>query len=150
MAHVSRSDHDGPGRPIGVFAHALDQRPGDLAPPELLLNGRAGTVDRLQSTCPDGNTCIAGTCTPSVVPVQMLPDYKPQSVFGVLTEAKSGTCFDTVACMAGGMVVDPHKADCTIAKPTGVDGLNVALRVAADGICDDTGTTCFVPIDGNK
>ena len=108
------------------------------------------TVDRLQSTCPDGNTCIAGTCTPSMVPVQMLPDYKPQSVFGGATEAASGTCFDTVACMAGGMVVDPDRADCTIAKPTGVDGLNVALRVAADGICDDTGTTCFVPIDGNS
>jgi hypothetical protein len=37
---------------------------------------------------------------------------------------------------------------CTIAPPADTgSGINVALRVANDGICDTTGTTCFVPLD---
>ena len=39
---------------------------------------------------------------------------------------------------------------CTVAMPSGGAGVNVGLRVADDGICDTTGTTCFVPLDGSS
>jgi hypothetical protein len=49
--------------------------------------------------------------------------------------------------MITGDVVEPDAA-CTIPRPE-ADSFNVALRVVADGICDATRTTCFVPLDAD-
>jgi hypothetical protein len=105
---------------------------------------------KIESTCGDGNSCIAGHCVPSPVPEAMLPTYDPKAVFGGAAEPAEGTCFDTVPCMSRGTPIDPNAADCTIARPAGVDALNVALRVPADGICDQEGAICFVPLDANS
>ena len=157
---VSGGKHNGVWR---TFRETITTVPADRTaslrmPVQWLCDGtaKAGTeMDAeghqvISSTCGDGNTCIAGKCVASMVPEVMLPDYQPQQVFGGAAEPAQGTCFDTVPCMSGGTLVEPVDADCTIARPAGVDALNVALRVASDGICDSTGNTCFVPLDGNS
>ena len=108
-----------------------------------------------QSTCGAGATCKAGECVVSQVPETTLEDYQAQQIFGGGSAPQpsaqtAGTCFDTVPCMVGGGVEAPDD-QCTVALPAGdPSSLNVALRVAGDGICDTTGTTCFVPLDGNS
>jgi hypothetical protein len=98
-----------------------------------------------QSTCESGYACKAGTCQRSEVEVASLGDYDPGLVFGGAAQPADGACFDTVPCMIGGTIVQPE-TDCMIAKPD-VDQFNVALRVPGDGICDESGTTCFVPLN---
>lgn len=104
----------------------------------------------LSSSCGDGNSCVAGRCVPSPMPIEMLPDYTPQMVFGGAADPAQGTCFDTVACMSAATVVEPRLSDCTIERPAGVRDLNVALRVPRDGICDPGGTSCFIPLDAES
>jgi hypothetical protein len=104
----------------------------------------------VKSTCGDGNSCVAGRCTPSPVANASLPPFQASQVFGGSADPNQGTCFDTVACMAIGAVSEPRDGDCTIPRPVGGQGVNVALRVTSDGICDQTGTICFVPLDGNS
>lgn len=106
-----------------------------------------------QSTCGPGATCEAGQCVASQVQESTLADYEPQAIFGGGSAPTSkgqttGTCFDTVACMVSGTVEAPDD-QCTVDLPPG-DDVNVALRVADDGICDTTGTQCFVPLDGDS
>ncbi|HLK40203.1 MAG TPA: hypothetical protein VKU41_25805, partial [Polyangiaceae bacterium] len=109
-----------------------------------------------QSTCGPGGTCHAGSCVPSSVDPSSLPAYQPQDVFGggSAPPAKghtAGACFDVIACMLGGTVETPDDPSvCTIPVPSDPSNVNVALRVANDGICDTTGTTCFVPLDGRS
>ncbi|HEY2734479.1 MAG TPA: hypothetical protein VGI70_10870, partial [Polyangiales bacterium] len=112
-------------------------------------DGTGGTDVHVLSTCDDGNTCIAGRCIPSTIDNSSLPSYAGESVFGGSSDPKQGRCFDTIACMIKGAAVQPDE-HCTIAKPDGDAPLNVALRVANDGICDPTGTVCFVPLDGHS
>jgi hypothetical protein len=111
-------------------------------------DGMGGVNVRPISTCSDGNTCMAGSCLPNTIDSTMLPDYAPEAVFGGASDPKLGRCFDSVACMVKGNPVEPD-AHCTIAKPD-ADTLNVALRVPGGGICDSTGTECFVPLDGSS
>jgi hypothetical protein len=101
---------------------------------------------RAQSTCGAGSTCKAGQCEPTKVDVPDLPDYTPESVYGGGATEEEGSCFDTISCMMRGAVVTPD-GDCTIAKPA-AENINVALRVANDGICDSVGVNCFVPLNG--
>ena len=106
-----------------------------------------------ESACGDGSTCEAGQCVPSLN-MTPLPAYEPQAVFGggsapSGTGQTAGTCFDTVACLVSGSIETPDD-QCTVAVPAGGAGVNVGLRVADDGICDTTGTTCFVPLDGDS
>ena len=113
-----------------------------------------GTV-AYESTCGAGATCKAGECVVAQVPEVMLEDYQAQNIFGGGTAPQAsgqtaGTCFDTVPCLVGGGLQTPDD-QCTVALPAGdPTTVNVALRVANDGICDTTGTTCFVPLDGNS
>ena len=102
----------------------------------------------VESTCGDGNSCVAGRCMPSQVKMSELPDYQPEQVFGGAAAPEDGTCFDTLPCMIAGTVAQPDER-CEIERPRG-SNVNVALRVADDGICDDTGTACFVPLDGHS
>jgi hypothetical protein len=112
--------------------------------------GPTGTeLINIQSTCPDGQTCIAGSCETNQIPIESLPPFQAEAVFGGAATPAQGTCFDTVACMSAGAVVEPDPTDCTIAKPAGIDAFNVALRVPRDGICDETEQTCFVPLDAS-
>ena len=107
-----------------------------------------------QSTCGPDATCEAGECVASQVQESTLANYQAQSVFGggsapAAKGQTTGTCFDTIPCMVSGVVEAPDD-QCTVNMPTGGAGVNVALRVADDGICDTTGTTCFVPLDGSS
>jgi len=107
------------------------------------------------STCGEGQTCTAGSCATSMVDTTKIVTYEPQAVFGggsapaLADGGTTGTCFDTVPCLVSGTVEQPDD-QCTVALPTGGAGANVGLRVADDGICDTTGTICFVPLDGNS
>lgn len=119
------------------------------ADPEAAGSGR----QLVSSTCGDGNSCVAGQCVPSPVPEALLPDFKPQQIFGGTSDPATGSCFDTVACMAGGVVVEPSDEDCSVPAPASLGqggGVNVALRVPGNGICDQTSGTCFVPLDADS
>ncbi len=133
-------------------------------PVQWLCDGSAQAVPgpngstQYQSTCGANATCQAGECVESQVPETTLADYQPQGVFGGGAAPPSkgqttGTCFDTVPCMVSGNVEGPDD-QCSVSLPQAGAGasahVNVALRVADDGICDTTGTTCFVPLDGDS
>jgi hypothetical protein len=128
-------------------------------PIQWLCDGSAQTIppttsdvtprDTVVSTCPEGNTCAAGRCVPSERPIDTLPDYGPESVFGGAVDPNKGMCFDTLPCLITGALAAPDDA-CSVPKPSNVDRVNVGLRVTNDGICDSSGTTCFVPLDGNS
>lgn len=109
----------------------------------------AGADSSVSSSCGEGFTCSGGRCVERDVPEPELTDYEPAAVFGGADDPEQGTCFDTLACMQGGLVAEPD-GECTIAKPKGGLGVNVALRVVNDGICDDTSETCFVPLPANS
>lgn len=107
-----------------------------------------------ESTCGPGESCQAGSCVAAQVDSETLPAYQPQSIFGGGSQpsgkgTSTGTCFDTIACLVGATLEAPDD-QCTVSMPSGGSGVNVGLRVANDGICDTTGTTCFVPLDGNS
>lgn len=106
-------------------------------------------VTRTLSSCQEeGFSCQNGACVPNLVKAETLPDYEPEQVFGGASDPSHGSCFDTLSCMAGGVVVEPD-ASCSLELPSS-EQVNVALRVARDGICDDTDTTCFVPLDRHQ
>jgi hypothetical protein len=114
-----------------------------------MADGKGGTVSRVVQVCDDGYTCKAGSCVSSDTDSSTLPDFDPKKLYGGSDDPKQGTCFDVVGCMSAGTTVEPA-ADCSIERPAG-DSINVALRVANGGICNDAlrPTTCFVPLDGN-
>lgn len=129
-------------------------------PVQWLCDGQTRTVTApdggvtVESECGADATCQAGRCVSAQVPSSGLPPYEPQSVFGGGAAPASkgrttGACFDTIACMLSGTVEAPDD-QCTVDFPSDVANVNVALRVADDGICDTTGTTCFVPLDGEN
>jgi hypothetical protein len=105
-----------------------------------------------QSTCGPGATCQAGSCVAASVQSSNLRTYQPELVFGggappTATGQTTGTCFDTISCLLSGAVEVPDD-QCTADMPADTANVNVGLRVAGDGICDTTGATCFVPLDG--
>jgi hypothetical protein len=119
---------------------------------QAMPDGNGGTT--LGSSCGPDAACQAGRCVPTQVPSSTLPPYQPELVFGGATPPSAkgqtaGTCFDTLPCMISGTVETPDD-QCTVEMPAGGAGVNVALRVANGGICDTTGTTCFVPLDGES
>jgi hypothetical protein len=97
------------------------------------------------TNCPDGFTCLAGSCQPTRVLPEELPSFDSSLVLGGMDDLTPAECFDTVPCMAGGMLVSPDD-ECTVARPDG-DDINVALRVVHDGLCDSMNRMCFVPLD---
>jgi hypothetical protein len=111
-------------------------------------DGKGGQVSRVVQTCPDGETCKAGACVSNETDSASLPDFDPALLYGGAEEPEDGTCFNVVECMAAGTTVVPDST-CAIQRPDG-GNINVALRVAGGGICNDDGpaTTCFVPLDG--
>jgi len=94
------------------------------------------------STCPDGQTCIAGSCADRNVDSSTLPDYEESDVFA------DGNCFDPTTCWSFPVVVDVDTSDCSFEAPADEDRLNVALAVEGDGICGPAG--CFVTLDAQS
>jgi hypothetical protein len=104
------------------------------------------------SDCPEGKTCIAGTCEDSVVDSSTLPDYDEDEVFGGSGNPETGVCFDVQKCFSAAQLVDAQVLNLeTCSFPLAgapVDGANFALGVESDGICNGVG--CFVALDANS
>jgi hypothetical protein len=125
----------------------------DMVKSVTMDDGSGVMVTHAASSCDDGNTCIQGSCVPNKVNSDDLPSFAAREVFGGSDNPAGGSCFETVACMIKGVPVETSgdgSGDCTIDKPAGAKPLNVALRVAGDGICDSSGTVCFVPLDADS
>ena len=98
------------------------------------------------STCPTGQTCVAGSCVDATVDSAKLPAYTAASIFGGGTGSNDdGSCFDVTKCFTGSIDTPVDTSGCTI---TPVGQVNVALRVETGGICSPAG--CFVPLDANS
>jgi hypothetical protein len=108
------------------------------------IGSDSGEIDA-KSTCGEGETCIAGTCEKNEIDSNDLPPYDPADVFGGGTGDGDGTCFDTAPCFVEITPAVVDGDDCTIKAG---ENVNVALRVASDGICGPAG--CFVPLDANS
>jgi hypothetical protein len=109
------------------------------------------TPGQVESTCPTGQTCVAGTCASTTVDVGTLPDYRAEDVYGGGSEKGEGTCLDTLPCFAAGASVPVDTATCTIDKPVvSGSGTNVAivLRAGGAGICGRE--ACLVPLDAGS
>jgi hypothetical protein len=115
-------------------------------------SAQAGTNGSITSTCGSGYTCAAGSCVAAQTPVQQLPNFRPENVYGGAMSPAAGACYDTLPCMQGGTIVTPalSSAGSCRAPFTGSPPTNVALQVAGEGICDDTLTACFIPLDNDK
>lgn len=107
------------------------------------------------TSCPDGRTCIAGTCVDEEVDAQELPEFSEEDVFGGDVDGMgddAATCFDTLGCFEDGSGVEAAQFDpdrCTITD-VDIDSLNVGMLVprGAGGICpDDESAPCIVPLD---
>lgn len=96
----------------------------------------------VESRCPEGTTCIAGSCADWAIDPGALEAFDRDSVFG-------GGCFDTVPCLATGALVELDRERCTIPKPADLTQLNVGV-VTADGrgVCGTDGT-CYVALNAN-
>ncbi|WP_437593079.1 hypothetical protein [Sorangium sp. So ce1000] len=139
--------------PVRILREAVTRIPKNrIALLTLPLNflcddsGRSeGNGDVVNTVCPDGKTCVAGSCVSSAVDASALPDYAPGDVYGGGDGDGDGDCFDVTACFQGAAPAKPDAA-CSIAGEAGVP-LNVALETAAgDGICGD-GDRCLVALD---
>lgn len=102
----------------------------------------------VEGNCPEGTTCVAGTCRDWAVNTAALPTFTEQDVFGGGTSRGDGQCFDTLACFDGGHTV-ALDADCTFPFNGDSLHLNVALAPPSGrgGIC--AGATCLVPLDAD-
>ncbi len=102
------------------------------------------------STCPQGQTCVAGSCKTAQVESAKLPTYDPKQIFGgAPAPGSGGQCLDTVGCFASGAGVAVDMATCSIARPAGGMGINVALVQGPKGagICGPA--ACLLPLDAN-
>jgi len=109
--------------------------------------------DLKPSDCPDGKTCIAGTCEDSTVDSSTLPDYDPKSVYGGSGDPTKGECFDVAKCFEAAELIDGSSLDtgaCIFPVPASIKSgeLNLALGVESDGICNGLG--CFVVLDAGS
>lgn len=117
------------------------ERVATLAVPiHFLCLGQGDDMDgNAISTCPEGETCVAGTCSGNEVDPQNLPTYAEERVFG------DGSCFDGTACWTEPAVADLDLATCSI---PGAKNINVALQTEGEGICGPVG--CFVTLDADS
>ncbi len=97
------------------------------------------------STCPEGKTCVTGTCVDKVIDSTTLPLFDPAEVFGGGTGKGDGECFDAETCFVGSLDTPVNLDDCTITRTGDV---NVGIRVESAGICGPAG--CFIPLDAES
>jgi hypothetical protein len=116
--------------------------------------GAAGAHDSgfpaVESTCPKGQTPVAGSCESAVVDSATLPAYSAGSVFGSGTGKGDGECFDTAKCFESVIpLIITNFQDCTALPTQTVNDPTHATvgLVAADGsgVCGKGG--CIVPLD---
>jgi hypothetical protein len=107
------------------------------------------TPGQVTSICPDGQTCVEGTCQTDVIDSSTLPDYSAQDVYGGGNGGGNGECFDTTGCWEGAVEVMVDPDTCTIPLPANPSNANVFLRTTTSGICSSDGTLCLIPLDGN-
>jgi hypothetical protein len=103
-----------------------------------------------ESTCPEGQTCIAGTCGNPAVDSTTLADYTEEAVFGGGTrEDGNGQCLDTVGCFSTGSIVPVDPGDCSIVDPGGSQvNVSIALPPGSPGICGPE--ACLIPLDAES
>lgn len=140
---------------VKVLREAVSTVPTDRQvtlrmPVAWLCYGSATAVNgNIQSTCPSGQTCVAGECQTATVPSSTLAAYKPADVFGgASAPGTAGTCFDTVGCFAQGYVPQVDMTHCTVQAPQGSVGINFGLVTSAGqgvGICGTD--ACYIPLD---
>jgi sugar lactone lactonase YvrE len=106
----------------------------------------------VKNTCPDGRTCVAGSCVPSELPSAMLLDYKDEDIFGGGTGMGDGACFDPATCFDQGtsapLDLAAFAADNTTCKAKASGDINVGLRTQGGGICGAIG--CFVALNADS
>jgi alpha-tubulin suppressor-like RCC1 family protein len=122
-------------------------------PIQWLCDGQAKEPEpgQVESTCPEGQTCVAGTCQDQAVDSATLPPYSPGEVFGGGTGAGDGVCLDTVTCFAKGAAAVVDLSSCSIAMPeNSTAGINIALvrPPNTEGICGPD--ACLIPLDANS
>jgi hypothetical protein len=123
-----------------------------------------GDTTSPRSSCPDGETCSAGTCVPDEVDSAKLPSFAQAHVFGgpqANADGKGGSCFETIECLAESQTLAPEDLDpetCSVPlsafgleadDEAGIAKLNLAFATGpgGGGICDDAEELCFVPVD---
>jgi hypothetical protein len=104
------------------------------------------------STCPAGQSCVAGGCQSNLVDSTTLATFDSASVYGGGTSPATGACFDTVGCFASGYAAT-LEAPCSIEFPrlgSADQGVNVALvrPPGTQGICGSE--ACLVPLNAES
>jgi hypothetical protein len=143
------------GQKLRVLREAVTTVPTDRVatmrmPVAWLCYGQVTSVNgTFGSSCPTGQTCIAGACQTNAVNPTTLAVYKPADIFGgAQSVGTSGTCFDTVACFSQGYVPAVDMTACTVPAPTSGKGINVGLVTSGAGGVGICGTdSCYVPLD---
>ncbi|MFO0761345.1 MAG: hypothetical protein U0359_33010 [Byssovorax sp.] len=133
---------DGTVRVVREVVTTVPQgRSAELDLPIQFLCDGSGKVKNgeVQSTCPEGQTCIAGSCKDDKVDSSTLPDFQDQTAFG------DGSCLDVTSCFDDNTVAAVDTASCTIPA---ADKVNIALQTEGDGICGKVG--CFIALDAES
>ena len=115
----------------------------------------------VSSTCPNGLTCVQGSCMTATVPPSAVPTYDPTTVYGGASDAGAGAdassdggtgagCFDVQDCFATATPAAVNETACTVPLPSGVTSsaqVNVALQfpVGGAGVCGTS--ACWVVFD---
>jgi hypothetical protein len=103
------------------------------------------------SSCPVGQTDIAGVCTDSTIDSSQLPTFSPNDVFGAEGGDAAAECFAVTACFGNHVeaTLASGATTCTATLPPGTSSanVNVAVRLppGSDGVC--TSTECLVALD---
>ncbi|HTV17257.1 MAG TPA: hypothetical protein VMG12_01260, partial [Polyangiaceae bacterium] len=102
-----------------------------------------------RSSCPDEETCLAGTCLPDTIDESTLPDYVASDVFGGGNATGGGDCFDTMECFEVNTAPALNLDTCVLDAEVS-DDLNVAIWLPAgsDGHCSNA--ECWVPLDSAR
>jgi hypothetical protein len=119
-------------------------------PIQWLCDGQVSPEGQLYgSSCPENETCIAGSCQPDAVDESNLADYVPADIFGGGNATGGGTCFDTLSCFESTSEPAIDLDACELSTAA-TDDLNVGLMLptGGDGHCTNSG--CWVPLDASS
>lgn len=112
-----------------------------------LIKGPDGKP-QVKSICPDGQTCVAGSCVAPAVDSGVLPDYEAGAVFGGGSGKGDGSCFDTARCFDGATPLSLERGPDGACRAVVSGEINVALLTQGGGICG--ATACYVALDADS